>query len=245
VSSLTRTRSSFLLVALVACLRSFGGAGCGSSLGSAGTGGASGASGAGGSVGGDGGFGGAGYGGNTAGVGGLGGSGNGSNGGSIAVATGEGGGGNLPPAYRPQAVVCQISPAAAATTGTVCEQTSECPIDGGRSLYCVQQVCTVDRCLVDDDCGPGFVCVCANQFPHSLTANACIASSCRIDADCGQDGRCALSRGGDPALCPTIDGYHCRSAADTCVGTAVHDLELLFTACLRAQTIGLDRSVSG
>lgn len=51
MNSLKRTRSSFLLVALVACLRSFGSAGCGSSLGSGGTGGASGASGAGGSAG--------------------------------------------------------------------------------------------------------------------------------------------------------------------------------------------------
>jgi len=48
MNSFTRTRSSFVPIALVACLSSFGGAGCGSSLGSGGTGGASGASGAGG-----------------------------------------------------------------------------------------------------------------------------------------------------------------------------------------------------
>lgn len=85
-------------------------------------------------------------------------------------------------------------------------------------------------CLIDDDCGAGFACVCATDYGVQgiVPYNTCVAAECRQSADCGS-GQCMLTFddcGGPVRLtCVTDDaecssdldcgeGYSCRAGAD-------------------------------
>jgi hypothetical protein len=125
--------------------------------------------------------------------------------------------------HREAAVSCpatSVNPAPPTDAGTTsCTKDADCQPDGGGPLsgYCLRNVCSLDRCLSDDDCSAGAVCICASDggFGNIKHFNSCVASTCRIDADCGAGGLCSPGHG----YCGSSNGYHCRSAADTC-GTA-------------------------
>jgi hypothetical protein len=73
-----------------------------------------------------------------------------------------------------------------------------------------------EECSADDDCGPGFACVCGFQQGRSLS-NQCMPAECRSTADCNGS-KCLLSLG-DPAeeCCDSGHlGLVCSRSESTC-----------------------------
>jgi hypothetical protein len=67
-------------------------------------------------------------------------------------------------------------------------------------------------CTNDDECGPGFACMCAPIDAGTL----CIEAGCRSDADCPDGYPCVLS----PSYWWTPPSLHCHSAIDQCQSDA-------------------------
>ncbi|HEV3192599.1 MAG TPA: hypothetical protein VGY54_18950 [Polyangiaceae bacterium] len=123
---------------------------------------------------------------------------------------------------RPVAAACNptnpsSAPGAAEAGAINCTRDIDCQGDSGPLRWCRNNVCTVDQCLSDTDCGSGEVCGCSNQFSgYRFHANTCVATDCHVDADCGVNGLCS-PKVDINMWCMTFKGYHCRSAADECV----------------------------
>ncbi|HEY3234995.1 MAG TPA: ferritin-like domain-containing protein, partial [Polyangiaceae bacterium] len=70
--------------------------------------------------------------------------------------------------------------------------------DGGYCIY---------GCIVDDECGPGRICLCGYPVGH------CARATCAIDADCPTGLLCASWTGGCEATL-----FDCQTPADQCGG---------------------------
>jgi hypothetical protein len=69
------------------------------------------------------------------------------------------------------------------------------------------------ECDADEDCGPGFACICG----VGSLVNRCVPAECRTSADCN-GGRCLLSLGSAPEDC-CVNGHLglvCSRSASTC-----------------------------
>lgn len=106
---------------------------------------------------------------------------------------------------------------------------------------CVEAVAGApSECTSDDDCGPGFACLCGYQQGRDL-GNQCVAAECRMGADC-EGGKCLLSWGslhteccgyGRPSLVCNRPGSTCQHGGD-CVGNGVaciYDKQLDYFQC--------------
>jgi len=124
------------------------------------------------------------------------------------------------PPHRPQSVACPATATAMPGIARPCTTDADCRGDGGYiwDRYCLNRTCSADQCLTDSDCTAGAngmpsVCGCASDFRgNAIHTNACLASTCRVDSDCAS-GLCSPDT---TARCGSLNGYHCRSAADTC-----------------------------
>jgi hypothetical protein len=86
-------------------------------------------------------------------------------------------------------------------------------------------------CVIDADCGPGFICLC--DEPDSPTGGACRPSNCRTDRNCNDGYLCASYSGSCSA-----DGYACQQPTDNCLvdadclgGTCEWDASLNKRSC--------------
>jgi hypothetical protein len=126
----------------------------------------------------------------------------------------------VPPQHRSTAQACSPTSAASMVispynaTGTPCTSDGQCTSDAGVPGHCRSGACTVDECLIDDDCGAGGVCVCSSPSGGSAVQNRnyCVHGNCRVDSDCGANGYCSPSVG----LC-SVEGFFCHTPADTCI----------------------------
>jgi len=92
---------------------------------------------------------------------------------------------------------------------------SRTPIALERTVrFCFNGVCGSDQCRTDSDCGKGSACACVGDSDATNGGNECVPAQCRVNSDCGTDGVCAPSFSDSCGL--RVDGYHCRSVADTC-----------------------------
>jgi hypothetical protein len=75
--------------------------------------------------------------------------------------------------------------------------------------------CAYDQCATDADCALGMVCYCS----QTTSARCLYIGNCQIDADCGNSGYgyCSPSASWECSVSPYVDGYHCHTAADTCL----------------------------
>jgi hypothetical protein len=73
------------------------------------------------------------------------------------------------------------------------------------------------QCSKDDDCGPGFACLCGFFQGLGLVDRQCVPAECRSAADC-DGGRCLLSLGSRPDDCCAYGrlGLVCSRSASTC-----------------------------
>ncbi len=152
--------------------------------------------------------------------------------GSTSTTPAPDGGGAVPEPkrHRPTAAECDpVRPTTGAPEPSAagCKSDSECAGDGAaRNPRCVfdflagKNVCSVDECNVDADCGSARVCAC--RLAPSFGANRCLAAGCRTDADCGVVGKgwCSPSADGVFANCPLPEpgalGYFCHRPEDEC-----------------------------
>jgi hypothetical protein len=134
-----------------------------------------------------------------------------------------------PESHRPQALTCVgvYSPAeppsdalnARCTRHADCTEgaNGKCAASGvgmGGGIYS----CNYDQCATDADCDPGKICYCT----VSSSARCLTVGNCQTDADCGGGSHsyCSPSMGWDCGGYRPIDGYHCHTAADTCLDDA-------------------------
>jgi len=101
-------------------------------------------------------------------------------------------------------------------------QATACPSHVGADAGC--GITPHDQCLMDADCGPGYVCQCeapiaaGQPCPGGVPApsgNVCIASTCLVDADCPACGVCQAQY-----TCNQVGGYHCQTPTDECYPSA-------------------------
>ncbi len=120
-----------------------------------------------------------------------------------------------------------------------CTFVNECTRDAdcGQNAYCLRTERSDEydgliahrcraSCAADDDCGPGFVCVCdrviQNATRRETILGSCMPATCRTDADCGT-GLCISplnmpehsGRNADPVLEPS---FHCQTMEHECFG---------------------------
>jgi hypothetical protein len=81
----------------------------------------------------------------------------------------------------------------------------ECVLSESSDTYCRY------GCTRDDECAPGFACVCGH------TIGRCQRARCRSDADCGDGLRCL---GWDSPGCGGGYPLSCQTAEDECIGDA-------------------------
>lgn len=131
-----------------------------------------------------------------------------------------------PDVHRPVALSCEgvHSPPDPGGAENVnfgsCTQHADCTegengkcVARGIGMSAGYRYCAYDQCFTDDDCDKGRVCYCTPR-----DAARCLSvGNCQVDADCGPGGYCSPSMGSDCSGYHTIDGYHCRTPADTCV----------------------------
>lgn len=140
-----------------------------------------------------------------------------------------------PKRHRPVATACDATrPATAAPepSASGCKTDLECTPEGGaaKNPRCVfdflanKNVCSVDECTTDADCGASRVCAC--RLAPSFGANRCLNAGCTVDGDCGVVGKgfCSPSGDGVFANCPLPEpgalGYFCHGPADECTDDA-------------------------
>lgn len=112
---------------------------------------------------------------------------------------------------RPPVVSC--TGGAFGTTTMACTSDSDCAVDGGAPgnlARCINHLCAVAACFVNEDCPGHDVCVCASGV---RLYNRCAPADCRTDADCGAGGICAST---NIPSCGAGPMYTCLSAGDAC-----------------------------
>jgi hypothetical protein len=121
-----------------------------------------------------------------------------------------------PKSGRPKAMACPSTPLS--DTGldggiVQCKSDADCSRPD-LVQFCFKGVCGSDQCLTDSDCGEASACRCIGDALPDLGGNECVPAQCRVNSDCGPEGVCAPSFSDSCGL--LVDGYHCRSVADTC-----------------------------
>lgn len=123
--------------------------------------------------------------------------------------------------------VCAIPPIESTTCGSTLDQCCAgmpCPNDevcvaGPLVPICVgvvmepHNLCAVDQCSVDADCGPTQVC--APKGALGLQIRACVNAGCKVDADCGDKpgGICAPVQN---SCCGSLAGLFCVYPENGC-----------------------------
>jgi Cys-rich repeat protein len=140
--------------------------------------------------------------------------------------------------HRATRAVCGRTPEGSGADGSLlsCSSSTDCQVPGGGTQYCAQQQCGPDQCLVDADCDPGRVCVCASEVGGGIgpRLNLCVPSNCTVDSDCGAGGYCSPSR----SYCGGVTGYYCHSNRDTCVDSTTDCSSCGGNSCVYAPTVG-------
>ena len=121
-----------------------------------------------------------------------------------------------PTSGRPEAIACPSTPLSdSGLDGGIVPCKSDADCSGTDSVrFCFNGVCGSDQCRTDSDCGKGSACACVGDSDATNGGNECVPAQCRVNSDCGTDGVCAPSFSDSCGL--RVDGYHCRSVADTC-----------------------------
>lgn len=121
-----------------------------------------------------------------------------------------------PNSGRPAAIACPATSLSdSGLDGGIVPCKSDADCSGTDSVrFCFGGVCGSDQCRADSDCGKGNACACLGEALGTLGGNECVPAQCRANSDCGPDGVCAPSFSDSCGL--RVDGYHCRSVADTC-----------------------------